>query len=130
LILASLKTRWSGSLREDEDLEALEEDALGDAPRVLALFFADRREEAGADETTESRASSMGRMKSSGVESWLGCLGRLKSLTIGMEFRSGWKDPLQTSVVGQKIGEDTLMFLFFLFFRRSSAVFAPTGWGG
>ena len=69
-------------------------------------------------------------MKSSGVESWLGCLGRFQSLTIGMKSRSGWMDPLQTSVFGQKPGGNSLFpCLFSLFFRRSSAVSDPTGWG-
>jgi hypothetical protein len=60
-----------GNLPE-EDREALDADALGDEPRrlalMVALFFADRREEAGADETTESRASSIARIGSSKIE--------------------------------------------------------------
>jgi hypothetical protein len=60
-----------GNLPE-EDREALDADALGDEPRrlalMVALFFADRREEAGADETTESRASSIARIGSSRIK--------------------------------------------------------------
>jgi hypothetical protein len=60
-----------GNLRE-EDAEALDADALGDEPRwlalMVALFFANRREEAGADETTESRASSIGRIGDSKIK--------------------------------------------------------------
>jgi hypothetical protein len=59
-----------GNLPE-EDTEVLDADALDDEPRRLALtvalFFADRREEAGADETTESRASSIGKIENSRI---------------------------------------------------------------
>jgi hypothetical protein len=59
-----------GNLPE-EDTEVLDADALDDEPLRLALtvalFFADRREEAGADETTESRASSIGKIEDSRI---------------------------------------------------------------
>jgi hypothetical protein len=76
-----------GNLPE-EDLEALGADALDDEPRRLALtvalFFADRREEAGADETTESRASSIARIGDSRIEYWVECLGRIRPLPLGV----------------------------------------------
>jgi hypothetical protein len=53
---------------------------LVEEPRGLDLIFADRRVEAGADETTESRASSMGYMGYSGIDSRVGCL-RLARVT-------------------------------------------------
>jgi hypothetical protein len=75
-----------GNLPE-EDREALDADALGDEPRrlalMVALFFADRREEAGADETTESRASSIARIGDSRIKYWVECLGRIRPLQLG-----------------------------------------------
>jgi hypothetical protein len=75
-----------GNLPE-EDREALDADALGDEPRrlalMVALFFADRREEAGADETTESRASSIAKIGNSRIEYWVECLGRIRPLPLG-----------------------------------------------
>ena len=65
---------WLGGRTTDaEDVAELYDlaDALDDEPLRLALtvalFFADRREEAGADETTESRASSIGKIEDSRI---------------------------------------------------------------
>jgi hypothetical protein len=67
-------------LRVEEPLD----EALVEVPRGLDLIFADRRVEAGADEPTESRASSMGWIGYSRIDCRVGCLRPNRSLPLGV----------------------------------------------